>query len=359
MRGATHNDVIATWFVTDSIEDASQFPQTGHDSSKTTFQDIYWRCIVCFHATAFRQAPHAKHVLYTNCETTPVVDDVQIGTILNRLGVEIRVLPIHHRLGRGKVKTWNNQFYILDIIKDLVARDDFATIVVLDSDCVWVRPVGSLLSDVERRGLLSLCIPYTEEFNNNGATRFDMQRAASQLTDMEFGFVPHYSGGELFAATRQGVADVWKLAEPMWKRLSEAEPGEIKIYEEGQFLSIIYEALNIPIGTADAHCRRMWTALRLNTVTVEDIYSSRCIWHLPMEKKTGFPVLFKVACNPQSWLWTRPLPDLAVAIARCMGIPKRTPTQWFKHVVSRTNFHIERLKLSTRARLPNVRSTGR
>jgi hypothetical protein len=341
MRTETKRDVIATWFVADTPETASSFPQSGHNSASASFQDIYWRCVACFFATASRQAPHAKFVFYTNTAHIPTVGGTDLRAFLSGLDVEIRTLPIEHRLGKDKVSTWGNQFYILDILEDLARRDDFDTVCVLDSDCVWVRPIGSMLADIERRGILSLSIPYMEEFNNNGATRYDMQRAAALLTGREMTWVPHYSGGEIFAATRAAVDEVLSLSRPMWAKLSQSGRGEIPVNEEGQFLSILYELIDVPVGTADPHCKRMWTALNLYSVSNEDIYSSRCIWHLPMEKKTGFRDLYTVVCQPSSWFWTMPKDHLFKKIAAIMGIPKRSLRQTSMHVVARLRFYLD------------------
>lgn len=342
MRVETPRDLIATWFVADDANTASMFPQTGLNSSERTFQDIYWRCVVCFYATAVRQAPLAKYVFYTNTDRIPIVDGINVANMLAKLGVEVRVLSIEHRLGREKVQTWNNQFYILDIIEDLKARTDFDTVLVLDSDCVWVRQIGSLLRDIDRRGVLSLSIPYSEEFLNNGASRKDLQKAASQLADVAFDFIPHYSGGELFAANATSLISISEHAEKMWKRLADAPAGAIKVHEEGQFLSILYEMLNVPVGSADPHCKRMWTALRLNNVSAEDVYSSRCIWHLPMEKKTGFAELYHVVCDTNSWFWSKSESELFLGIAAIMGIPQRSTRQWLRHIVARARFHLEK-----------------
>ena len=143
---------------------------------------------------------------------------------------------------------------------------------------------------------------------------------------------PYYAGGELFAATAKDVARIHALAQRMWPRLEEAAPGEVAVYEEGQFLSVIYELLDVPIGTADPHIRRMWTAVRLNNVTWEDIDSSRCVWHLPMEKKLGFVELFAVIRDPDSWFWRVAPEHLRLKIAKTMGLPRPTTWQWVNKV---------------------------
>lgn len=343
MRSVSRQHIIASWLVIDDPTNASGFPQTGHDSSNIDFQNVYWRCVVCFYVTLARQSPGSRKLFFTNVDHLPEIDGCDIGRIFSDLNVEMVTLHAVRRLGSAKVDSWNNQFFILDIIAHLASRHDYETVLILDADCVWVRSPDAMIFDIRRRGILSLSQPYPESFAVNGVTRPDMMRAAALMTGNPLPCVPHYSGGELFAATATRVLDVWRYAEAMWERLSNAEPGEIPITEEGQFLSIIYEYLDVPVGTADPHCRRLWTALRLNNVSMEDKDSARCIWHLPMEKKTGFSDLFKVACDERAWLWTDDPENLRENIAKVMGIPRRSGKQWLMQVAARVAFHREKL----------------
>jgi hypothetical protein len=79
--------------------------------------------------------------------------------------------------------------------------------------------------------------------------------------------------------------------------------------------------------------------MRLNNVTAEDVDSGRCIWHLPMEKKTGFADLFALVKDPESWLWHAPPEEMRLRLARVMGIPKRSARQWALQVESRIRFY--------------------
>ena len=338
--GRGDRTIIATWLIADSASDASSFPQAGLDSSSSKFQAVYWRCVACFFATSMRIGNDARHILFTNVDRLPQIDGVSIADFLEHLGVEVRTLPITHRLGKEKVAIWNNQFYILDILSDLHDRYEFDRVAILDSDCVWVRNAEEFAADITRRGILTLCIPYASDFKVNKGSRQDLRRAALQLAEKSLTRVPYYAGGELFAATSENVARVTGLARRMWERLEASPPGEISIYEEGHFLSIIYELLDIPIGTADPHIRRMWTALRLYNVTWEDIHSSRCIWHLPMEKKTGFVALFAVIRDPNSWFWRVPPDELRPRIAATMGMPRPSVRQWLSKFRSRALDHL-------------------
>lgn len=332
-------DLISTLLVLDRPEDASTFPQVGFDSSHRSFQDVYWRCVACFFATSARQSPDARHVFFTNAEALPTVDGLDMGDLFRRLAVEVVRVPITHRLGRDRVTSWNNVFYILDVIAHLTREGGFERAVVLDSDCVWVRPSDGLMADVGRHHVLSMSIPYAYDEKLNKASRRDMVRAAHRLAGHHFDFIPNFSGGEIFAATRDGMARVHATVTALWTELLASPPGEVHVYTEEHLLSIAYEMLGIPTGTADAHIRRLWTALRLNNVTAEDVDSGRCAWHLPMEKKTGFVDLFDAVKDRQSWLWTAPPTEARLRIARLMGMPKRSPRQWVLQVESRMRFY--------------------
>ena len=171
-------DLIATLLVLDRPEDASVFPQVGHDSSHRAFQDVYWRCAACFFATSIRQNPGERHAFFTNADALPTVDDLDMAEFLRRLGVEVIRVPITHRLGRDRVTSWNNVFYILDVIAHLDREGGFDRVVVMDSDCAWVRPADGLLADTARHRVLSMAIPYAYDEKLNNASRRDMVRAA-------------------------------------------------------------------------------------------------------------------------------------------------------------------------------------
>src|SRR5258705_9097802 len=97
-RSRMVGDIIATWMVSDAPDDASVFPQTGPDSSKEAFQDVYWRCVACFFATSRQVGNVARHILYTNVTKLPIVDGVSLDQLFRKLAVEVRTVAITHRL---------------------------------------------------------------------------------------------------------------------------------------------------------------------------------------------------------------------------------------------------------------------
>jgi hypothetical protein len=341
MENVVSKEIIATWMVVDNDDEASDFPQAGSNSASPKVQEIYWRCVACFFATSVGVGNKQKHVFYTNSNNLPTVDGISIRSILSKLNVEIRVLDITSRLGRDRVRRWNNQFYVLDIIRDLKNRNDFEAVVLLDSDCVWPRQAQELFRDIKKWGILSLCIPYALDEVVNGASRRDMKAAGSILSSVELDGEPYYSGGEFFAATVGKIIEIDGLAGRMWEKLVDPNNIDIKIQEEGQFLSVIYHLLNVPVGTADMHIKRMWTAIRLNTVTWEDIDSSRCIWHLPEEKGAGFFDLFRELRHSNSWIWKNLEHEYRLSLAKTMGLPNRRPIQIIRKVATRTAYKLK------------------
>jgi hypothetical protein len=331
-------DLISTLLVIDGPEDSSIFPQVGINSASARFQDVYWRCVACFFASSVRFNPDADHILFTTASHAPVVDGTDLTKYFHELNVKIVTLPITKRLGIDRVKMWNNVFYILDVINYLDKKTNFERMVVLDTDCIWVRSGEGFFSDLMRRGILTMSIPYAPDEQLNGASREDMIKASIKLADINIDFVPNFTGGELFAITRSRITELNVLLTKLWAKLSEAEGKVVNVYTEEHLLSLAYELLDIPTGTGDPHIRRMWTAIRLNNVTAEDLNSGRCIWHLPMEKKTGFKVLYASVTNSDSWFWNTPKQDLRAKIARVFGVPNKTPLQWINQFRERLLF---------------------
>ena len=139
--------VLSTWFYAERAGEESVYPQVGGRSSSDWFQAVYWRCVVGFFATSARVNPDAEHRLYTNVDAVPDVDGLQTEAFLGELGVETVVLPYASRPPAGWFPAWANQFYVLDVaahLAETLPADD-AVGVLLDSDCVFTRPVGPLV----------------------------------------------------------------------------------------------------------------------------------------------------------------------------------------------------------------------
>lgn len=318
---------IATWLYAEMPGAESTYPNVVGvgASSSLQFQAVYWRCVAVFFATSVRCNPDARHVLLSNVPRAPTVDGLDLGAFLEDLGVEAVVVPFTYAPPAGYFGSWGNQFYVFDLIRWLsenVERDEVAFL--LDSDCLWVRPVGAFERAVREHGLLTYEVPIPPEEVQNGLSR---RQAGAIYADLGAPAEdPPYIGGEVFAATGADAQRVVAELNPLWDALLERHrEGKDKFNEEAQALSFIYHKLRYPTDTAAPFIRRIWTTL-FDTATALPADLDLTVWHLPSEKRYGIRRLFPEVMDRRSTFWSVPIGAPFVAyLGRKMGVPRRSP----------------------------------
>ncbi|MET0181136.1 MAG: hypothetical protein ABW194_11745 [Novosphingobium sp.] len=317
---------ICTWFVADAPADATFFPQVGARSDSPSAQAVYWRCSTGFFASSLAVNPDTRHLLFTN-GPVPHVDGVDLAALYARWGVETVLLPVAHRLPRGAVGSWGNQFYVFDILDHLAADASLDRAIVLDSDCLWLRPVDEMERAIDQAGALTYLLgedAYREDEPINGLTRGQMARFLHTGGGPDRPSTPYY-GGEIYAATRAVTARLAARAAALWPAV--LAQGADAPREEAHFLSVLYALEGIAPGTADRFIRRMWTAFHHHDLRASD--RELTIWHLPVEKRTGFAELFAALVRHPG----DPRRDAAAMgltyrdYARAMGYPSRRPAK--------------------------------
>lgn len=318
---------ICTWLFAETEADESSYPQVRGRPSSEAFQATYWRCVAVFFATSYRHQPHAKHVLFTNVETVPTISGVDVGALLERLGVEVVRLPLTHVTPPGHFHAWRNQFYLFDITAALEQRlDDADAALVFDSDCVWINGADSIHEALQRDGVLTYVINFPLDWVENGLTREDMQKLAGELLGDEVRTPLVYCGGELFAATGAELRRLQAEIRPMWvELLARHARGEMVFNEEGQLLSHVYHSLGYPLGNGNPFIRRIWTGSfgAFNTSLPYD--HGLVVWHLPMEKRFGIRRLFPATPDPASAFWSVELGrDWRAYMGERLGVPRNS-----------------------------------
>ncbi|MGH6785380.1 MAG: hypothetical protein ACREBO_01000 [Novosphingobium sp.] len=308
---------IATWFVADSAADATFFPQVAHRSDAPAAQAIYWRCAAVFFASSRAQNPDARHLFYTNAPL-PIVDGLDLAEWFERSGIEVVTLPITYRLPRGSVGSWGNQFYIFDVLDHAAAAPPAEQLIVLDSDCLWRRPVAAMAVAIDQHGALTYELGPAEHPAGeaiNGLSRAGLARFVARHGGPPRASTP-YCGGEIYAARAEVTARIAARARALWPEV--LAQGEDAPREEAHLLSAIYAIEGLAIGTANPFIRRMWTTFRRNNLAASD--EALTVWHLPAEKRTGLADLFaRLAAD-------RPLGELA----RAVGHPRRSPHKFVR-----------------------------
>ena len=339
--------LISTWFYAERPGEESVYPQVGGRSSSTWFQAVYWRCVVDFFAASARVNPDARHRLYTNLDVVPDVDGFDTGAFLERLGVETVVLPYTSKPPPGYFGAWANQFYVLDAVAHLaetLAAPD-AVGLLLDSDCVFTRPIGPLVEAARQHGVLTFDARIAPDEEQNGLTPRQMGRIYAELggSSGDGGDpIPAYVGGEIVAGTRDGLAAVAAGAQRLWpEMLRRHDEGLPKFNEEAHLLSFVYHTLGLPVGTADPFIDRMYTWFE--GANVHDGHERLMIWHLPNEKRLGLRRLFRAVRDPRSWFWTlAPSSGWRDQLGRTLGVPERTPAKWVRDLGRAVRDKLER-----------------
>lgn len=314
---------IATWFVADGAADGTYFPQVGSKSDSVATQAVYWRCVVAFFASSLAVNSEARHVFFTNTEL-PEVDGIDVGSTLARWGVQVVRLPITWRLLPGAVRSWGNQFYVFDILEHWAATEQDSPLIVLDCDCLWLRPVDDMAAEIASRGALTYRLDADEHPAGsaiNGLTREQLAEFVARHGGFRQPEIP-YCGGEIYAASSAMTRKIASRARALWPDvLNPSGPAPL---EEAHLLSAVYALEDTPAGTANPFIRRMWTTFRHNNLRLDD--RNLTIWHFPVEKRTGFADLFKMLARKRHLHPARDAEAMGLTRANyenLMGFPRR------------------------------------
>lgn len=315
--------VIGTWLHAEPKGTESRYPQVGGASSSSTFQDVYWRCVMLFFASSVRHNPSAIHRLFTTVPLVPDVGSFSTSGFLKRLNVEVIQVPFTYLPPPGYYGAWRNQFYILDIIKYLDAHGaPDEQYVILDSDCVFTAPIDALSRQLSLKGLLALDLDLPLDEDINGLTQREMKQIFEEIGQPCPSEAAKYYGGEFFAATSEVIHQLAGEIEPLWVTcLARFKAGKPKFNEEAHFLSFLYAKLGYAGAAANLYIGRIWTGLKFRNTSPRDF--DLAIWHIPAEKKHGIKRLYPQVIRPDSPFWTMPPGrEFARYIAGYMGIPR-------------------------------------
>lgn len=289
-------NVVATWMYTTPHGDKVLHSQVGRDSDTQAVQNYYWRCVICLFESSRRLNRDARHLLFVNKRPPPTIDGVDIARCIDKLGIEIVELGHWSRPPRGYYREWNTQFITLDVLDWLASRvDEDDVVLVLDSDCVFHRPIDQeFLSAVRSHGALLMSLEYPPGTPINGLTREELEDLSREYDPSLDPSKPYvYSGGEFICATGKEIRRIAPLARSTYDASLERHArGQRKFCEEAHLLSFVYQSLGYTTHTGNRFIKRIWTDRSLfpNMDGSED---SLTIWHLPSEKKRGFLRVFR------------------------------------------------------------------
>ena len=289
-------DYICTWLCADKKGEESAFPQTGELSSSQKHQNIYWRCILVFFITSKRFNATERHLLFTNVSTLPVVDGRPIEDILNKLDVQIIYTDFNYKTPKNYFGSFQNQFYEFSILEYIAHNNNNISdkYLILDSDCIFIKPVQRLFEASNKSGFISFTDPVKPDYIINGLSRNDLKQLYEELLGTKLNEIPEYHLGEFFLCSVQNIKKIFGDFEELWPKMIERNKNGLKkLNEEAHTLSFLYFKNGLKACADPSFMRRIWT----NPVFYRDVRSSDtelCIWHLPAEKTFGIYELYKV-----------------------------------------------------------------
>jgi hypothetical protein len=318
-------DYIGTWFCGDKKGEESLYYQTGLKSSSSSHQNIYWRCVVVFYITSRRFNSEHPHVFFTNVDQMPVIEGKDVYQILQDLEVEIRFTDFKYKTPANYHHAFKNQFYEFSILEDILhynprEEDQY---MILDSDCIFVKPVHVLFDVARDQGFLSFAYSDDLEVSINGLRRKDMQLIYEELLSTKLETLPEYHLGEFFLCSVKNIRKIVSDFQKLWPELLRRnELGLPKFNEEAHTLSYLYFINELQHCPDDQYLKRIWT----NPVfyrNVEKGDEDLFIWHLPSEKRFGIEKLYHLLVNKRSD-YGRGLDDEAFSrlLQKKIGIPK-------------------------------------
>lgn len=282
---------IATWFYKESANEKSYYPQIGQNGNSALAQSIYMQIQIPFFITFRHYNPYAEFLFFTNLKKEELPDFLL--EMFCKLDIKVITLQYTCRPPKGWYASWQNQFYLYDILKWAETElNDEDTIMICDADCLCNSSIEELFGLAYKDGAALYEIITNREHNINGITLPEMNILYNDCYKEKPQQDITYYGGELMVFRNDIIKRINKEFSLLWQfNLDYAKRSKFKLNEEAHVMSIIAEVLKIRNNHANKFVKRMWTNPQFNNIQPCDV--DLPIWHLPYEKKRGLYRLYK------------------------------------------------------------------
>ena len=332
--------VLATGFVVDSPDEGTIFPSAGGSSGNPRVQAVYWRCLIVLFASARIMNPGLRLMLFSNVRP-PVVDGHDLAVVLEKYGVELRLVPISTRLDHDLTPSWGNVLYFFDIMGSLTDLPPETPIALVDSDVLVAGALSPLFAMLDAADYAYYRANTSDDdYDINGLSQREMGLIASRMAGRnETHPIAHY-GGELFLCS----VGTWQRDRAVFEGiLRDALAGEgagAAVRTEEHVFSIAAEVIGAPVSLANGQIKRIWTSRDYNTVMPGD--ENLPLWHLPAEKRFGLHDLFRDLATAGFPL-SMPTGQWRGLAQRRNGLPAKSATKVFRDSIRRITIKLGQL----------------
>lgn len=283
---------LATWFYAETPDDESYYPQVGGNTSSSSFQMIYWKCVYCFFESV--RLTHNKNMpnllFFTNVNNIPEdICGINLNKYFDDNNINVIKFELSNKVPKDWYSAWRNQFYLFDIL-DYCGKSD-GNYLILDSDCLIRKSLIPIFELIKKNNIINYNYGYADDHVINGISTLQMRELYTEFFAEEGQQLSYYCG-EFIGVNNNVIPDILKTYHLLWKlnyrKYLSKQP---KLNEEAHFLSLIYYKLGYTEALANNFIKRIWTSVRYDNACASDY--NLTIWHLPDEKKYGFDRIFK------------------------------------------------------------------
>ena len=297
------DNYLITWFYAEKKEDESFYPSVGGNTSSSSYQKVYWRCVYDFFRTAqlTQRTTDIKYLFYTNVSHIPTnIDGVNLARFFKEMSIKVEQLELTNRTPKDWYGAWRNQFYLFDVLNHL--KNWYSgNFLILDSDIFIRKDLLPIFQDIEKHQVITYDCGYSNDTSVNGISITQMRTLYSKFSQNDRGGEDalRYKGGELIGITSDLIPSVLDCYAELWKfNYKLYQKKQIKLNEEAHFLSVIYHHLGFDESLANKYIKRMWTSVKCDNIEPGD--EKFPLWHLPAEKKYAFKTGFAFLKNVHS-----------------------------------------------------------
>ncbi|MBB1275948.1 hypothetical protein [Pseudoalteromonas sp. SR43-3] len=271
---------ICTYFYQESPIKASEYANIS--GVKEDIDLIYWKTVYTFFFTSVKINEGINHIFFTNIVGFPYRKEIE------SLGVTIYDNLILSHPNEGKWASVKFFFDVIDFIydsKQFFNSDKFA---LFDTDCIALNNFSQYFDLIE--GINKSPIAYLNGVEDDPSTSFHgetiitLQQIYKEIIGESI-VIKEKIGGEFFAFEKGGISYI----KDRYTQLLNSSYCEIMRTEE-QILSMINAEL--PFIKPKKAIGRLWTTIKY--FDVPDNIRDFSFIHLPSEKQTSLPLLFKV-----------------------------------------------------------------
>lgn len=207
--------------------------------------------------------------------------------MLEKEGIKIKIVPFDEYV-MPKDFPWALAFYKLCVIKHLSREKEYDKLLLIDTDTITMGSYSDLWQEADH-GLLLYSINHTYTHKD----RMVIKEAYNNIYPDGHEDVIHY-GGEFICGPMDAIE---KLSDECLSVLEKVKASGYNIPRASSdevILSIaaLHYRQKYQIVEAGAYIYRYWTENLFYLVATNTVSNPVCIWHFPVEKDTGFLLLF-------------------------------------------------------------------